>query len=157
MGQFRGWDAPFAVEQGVCTGSVASGWAPIAAHEIAVELAPGEKTTLLFQLGYAENDPQNKFTEPGVINKEKAHALMARLQTEAQADAALSELAAYWDELLARFSLSSGDEKLTHDQYLEQYQCMITFNISRSASYFESGTGAAWASRQLSGSSGLYI
>ncbi|MEN6418097.1 MAG: glycosyl transferase [Clostridiaceae bacterium] len=142
LGQFRGWDAPIAVENGACTGSIASGWAPIAAHEIAVELAPGERATLIFQLGYAENEPQKKFAEPGVLNKGKAHALMARFQTEAQADAALKALAGYWDELLARFSLTSGDEKLDRMVNIwNQYQCMITFNISRSASYFESGTG----------------
>jgi len=142
LGKFRGWNAPVAVENGACTGSMASGWAPIAAHEVSITLAAGEETTLIFQLGYAENDPLKKFTAPDVINKENARALLQRFQTEAQVNDALAALAVYWDELLARFSLSSGDEKLDRMVNIwNQYQCMITFNISRSASYFESGTG----------------
>ncbi len=94
-----------------------------------------------FSAGVCRNRPQKNF-RARVLNKEKAHALMARFQTEAQADAALEALAGYWDELLARFSLTSGDEKLDRMVNIwNQYQCMITFNISRSASYFESGTG----------------
>jgi cellobiose phosphorylase len=142
LGRFHGWNAPDAVEKGTCGGSIASGWYPIAAHELAVDLAPGEKTTLIFQLGYVENDPREKFTASGAINKEKAHALMERFQTKEQSDAALLALKGYWEELLARFSLKSGDEKLDRMVNIwNQYQCMITFNISRSASYFESGTG----------------
>ncbi len=142
LGQFRGWDAPVAVENGACGNSMANGWSPIAAHEIPIVLSAGEETTIIFQLGYVENDPDKKFSAPGIINKEKAHALMSRFQTANQVDAAMAALSEYWDALLARFSVKSGDEKLDRMVNLwNQYQCMTTFNLSRSASYFESGTG----------------
>ena len=57
-------------------------------------------------------------------------------------DAALADLAAYWTDLLSIYCLVSSDEKLDRMVNIwHQYQCMVTFNMSRSASYFESGTG----------------
>ena len=55
---------------------------------------------------------------------------------------AFDELRAYWDRLLGIFSLDSGDERLDRMVNIwNQYQCMITFCFSRSASFFESGIG----------------
>ncbi|MBO4847594.1 MAG: glycosyl transferase [Clostridia bacterium] len=142
LGRFRGWPEPTAVEARTSFGSVAAGWAPIAALRNDLTLAPGEEKTLIYRLGYIENEHENKFSAPGIINKEKAHALMSAYETEAQFDAALSELRAYWDNLLSRFTVKSGDEKLDRMVNIwNQYQCMVTFNMSRSASYYESGTG----------------
>ena len=142
LGRFRGWDRPLAVEQRDSFGSVASGWAPIAALRLEQTLAPGESKTLLFRLGYVENPDDRKFTALNVINKEKAHALLSDFETEAQFDAAMQTLRDDWDGLLSRFTLSSGEEKLDRMVNLwNQYQCMVTFNMSRSASYYESGTG----------------
>ena len=57
-------------------------------------------------------------------------------------DAARAALAQHWDTLLSTYHLESGEEKLDRMVNLwHQYQCMVTFNMSRSASYFESGTG----------------
>ena len=54
----------------------------------------------------------------------------------------LTELKEHWEKLLSTFRLSSGDEKLNRMVNIwNQYQCMVTFNMSRSASYFESGIG----------------
>lgn len=48
----------------------------------------------------------------------------------------------YWDDLLSHFTISSSEEKLDRMVNIwHQYQCMVTFNMSRSASYFESGIG----------------
>ncbi len=67
---------------------------------------------------------------------------MARYATDAQVDAARRALADYWQELLSGWQLTSGEEKLDRMVSLwNQYQCMVTFNMSRSASYYESGTG----------------
>ena len=141
LGPFRSWANPEAVELGISYGSVASGWAPIASHRIDVTLAPGEERCFIFQLGYIEN-PGDKFESPGVVNKTKALEMMSRYQTREQAQQALSDLAAYWTKLLERFSINSGVEKLDRMMNIwNQYQCMVTFNMSRSASYFESGTG----------------
>ncbi len=141
LGRFRSWAAPETVELGVSRNSLASGWAPMASHRIDVTLAPGEERCFLFLLGYIEN-PGNKYESPGVVNKAKAQEMIARYETPAQAKQAFDELAAYWDRLLARFHVESGDDKLDRMMNIwNQYQCMVTFNMSRSASYFESGTG----------------
>ena len=144
LGRFRGWNAPAAVEQRASSGSIAAGWAPVAFLRLAVKLAPGETRTFLFRLGYAENPEDRKFTALNVINKEKAHRMLASFGTEEQFDAAMEELRAYWDSLLSRFTVQSSEEKLDRMVNIwNQYQCMVTFNFSRSASFFESGRSEA--------------
>ena len=142
LGRFRGWDRPQAVEARTSYNSVASGWAPIAALRLEMTLAPGEEKTLLFELGYVENPRDKKFSEPGIINKEKALAMQAAFSSAEQFEAALTELKEYWTKLLSRFSVKSSEEKLDRMVNIwNQYQCMVTFNMSRSASYYESGIG----------------
>ena len=142
LGAYRGADSPEAIENGKCTNSMASGWSPIASHQINVDLAAGETKTFIFVLGYIENPQDEKFSASGVINKTRAHAMMARYATDAQVDAARAALAQHWDTLLSTYHLESGEEKLNRMVNIwHQYQCMVTFNMSRSASYFESGTG----------------
>ena len=142
LGTGSGNNAPAAVTEGKCRNSMASGWYPIAAHQIDLTLAPGESRTFLFQLGYCENPAEDKWDAPGIIKKAPAEALMQRFQTVAQADAAFKELKEYWTSLLSTFSVSSKDEHVNRMVNLwNQYQCMVTFNMSRSASYYESGTG----------------
>ncbi len=72
--------APQAVLAGHCSGSIAHGWAPVGALHIHLSLAPGESRSILFGLGYIENPQQEKFVAPGVINKARAHAMMAPLR-----------------------------------------------------------------------------
>ena len=142
LGQFRGWNEPQAVEQRTSFGSIAAGWAPVAILRLNVKLAPGEKKTFLFRLGYAENADAEKFTAPDVINKEKAKRMLAAFDQEEQFDAAFAELREYWSKLLSRFAVKSSEAKLDRMVNIwNQYQCMVTFNMSRSASYYESGTG----------------
>ena len=93
-------------------------------------------------LGYIENPQEEKWAAPGVINKTRAHELMARYATDAQVDEALAKLHAHWNNLLSTYAVRSSDEKLDRMVNIwNQYQCMVTFNMSRSASYFESGMG----------------
>ena len=142
LGRFRGWDSPRAVEERTSFGSVASGWAPIAALRTDLVLEPGEEKSLIYRLGYVENPEERKFIAPDVINKEKAYRLLSSFETDDQFNEALAELASYWDGLLSRFSVKSSEEKLDRMVNIwNQYQCMVTFNMSRSASYYESGTG----------------
>ena len=141
-GVYGGPADPQAVRAGHCSGSIAHGWAPVGALHIHVALAPGEEKKILFGLGYIENPQEEKFTAPGVINKTRAHAMMARYADDAQVDAARAALADHWESLLSGYRLQSGEEKLDRMVNLwHQYQCMVTFNMSRSASYYESGTG----------------
>ena len=148
LGRFNGWDTPQVIAEGRAHDSVAHGWAPIAAPRVRIELAPGETRTLVFVLGYIEVDPADKWEDPndpakvGIINKRPAHELFGRFTDATAVDAAFAELNAYWRDLLSTYSVNSGDEKLDRMVNIwNQYQCMVTFNMSRSASYYESGTG----------------
>ena len=133
---------PDAVKENKARNSVASGWYPIASHQINVELAPGEEKEFIFLLGYAENPRDQKFIAPNVIRKDTAHAMIERFHTSAQVDEAFAKLGEYWNNLLSRFHVESGNEHVNRMANIwNQYQCMITFNLSRSASYYESGTG----------------
>ena len=142
LGARRGNDRPLAVEQGKCTGSVASGWYPIASHQIDLVLAPGEEKELIFLLGYCENPQDEKWEAPNVIRKTTALAMQEKYHTSAQVQKAFQDLNHYWDDLLSRFLVNSQDPHVNRMANIwNQYQCMVTFNLSRSASYYESGTG----------------
>ena len=142
VGLYNEYSAPQVVVEGKPRNSVAHGWSPVASHYIEVELKPGEKRDLIFLLGYVENEQDKKWESKKVINKEKAHALMDRFATREQVDKAFAELKAYWDQLLDIFVVDSGNDKLDRMVNIwNQYQCMVTFCMSRSASFFESGIG----------------
>ncbi len=142
MGLYNGFHEPQVVLNGKSQQSVAHGWSPIASHYIEVELQPGETKDFVFVLGYVENAEDEKWEAKNVINKTKAKETIARFDTTDKVDTALLELKAYWDDLLSIYTLDSGDEKLDRMVNIwNQYQCMITFNFSRSASFFESGIG----------------
>ncbi len=142
MGLYNGFDTPDAVMEGRSRDSVAHGWSPIASHSIEITLAPGESRDLVFVLGYIENPQDEKWESKGVINKTPAKALMERFDSSEKVDTAFEALRHYWDDLLGRYSVRSGDERLDRMVNIwNQYQCMITFCFSRSASFFESGIG----------------
>ena len=153
IGLYNEFRDPQNVLAGVASNSIAHGWSPVASHYIEVELAPGESRDYIFLLGYVENEQEEKFVseaEPGllhsgsspIINKAKAKVMIASFDTTAKVDAAFSELKAYWDALLDVYSVKSPEEKLDRMVNIwNQYQCMVTFNMSRSASFFESGIG----------------
>ncbi|MBC5687266.1 glycosyl transferase [Roseburia sp. NSJ-9] len=142
LGAYRGNDHPQVVEKGACSNSVASGWSPIACHQIDLTLAPGQEKSLIFVLGYAENPLAEKWSAPDIINKKPAKEILAKYQTDAQVEQALSALAAYWEDLLSKYHVTSSNEKVDRMVNIwNQYQCMVTFNMSRSASYYESGIG----------------
>jgi len=145
LGAYGENSAPSVVVNDQSKNSVASGWAPVGSHHLKVALEPGEEKTYIFVLGYVENPVNEKWVgraEDGIINRAPADALLARFDTTEKADAALAELKAYWDNLLGHFTIASSEEKLDRMVNVwHQYQCMVTFNMSRSASYFESGIG----------------
>ena len=142
LGAGNGNAFPDAVRKKKCSNSIASGWYPIAAHQIDLTLAPGEEKTFVFMLGYCENPADNKWEAPNVIRKAPAKALIERFDTVEKAMAAFAELKTYWETLLARFEVTSSNEHIDRMANIwNQYQCMVTFNMSRSASYYESGTG----------------
>ena len=142
LGSYRGAGEPEAVEKGSCTGSMASGWQPIASHQINLTLEPGQTRSFVFVLGYIENPQEDKWESYGIINKKPARAMLDRYRTDADVDRAFEELNEYWKNLLSKYSVKSSNDKVDRMVNIwNQYQCMVTFNMSRSASYYESGIG----------------
>ena len=142
VGLYNGLHEPEAVLRGEPRNSVASGWSPIASHAVDVTLAPGAEETLVFVLGYVENPPEEKWERPGVVNKVRAERMIAELGSPERVEAALSLLRTHWDALLSSYRIETADERLSRMiNVWNPYQCMVTFNMSRSASYFESGIG----------------
>ncbi|BAJ64890.1 GH36-type glycosyl hydrolase domain-containing protein [Anaerolinea thermophila] len=144
LGAYRGWDAPLAVERGSLSNSVAHGWQPIGAHHVRLSLAPSETREVIFVLGYHENPKDQKFDPPDsqTLNKRTVKPVIARYLDSHQVQQALDDLRAYWDGLLriqhARTPNLHVDRMVN---IWNPYQCMATFNISRSASLYESGIG----------------
>ncbi|WP_019604605.1 GH36-type glycosyl hydrolase domain-containing protein [Teredinibacter turnerae] len=150
-GTYNDFDRPDAVFEGEPRNSEAHGWSPCASHYLEIELAPGEEKDLTFILGYIEVDKDNKWESKNVINKDPAKAVIERFNTVEKVDAELKKLSDYWSKLLSTYELNSGDEKLDRMVNIwNQYQCMVTFNMSRSASFFETGIGRGMGFRDSS-------
>ena len=142
LGAQNGFAEAAVPHAGVSANSVASGWYPIGSHRLDVTLAPGESRSFTFALGYLENPKDAKWERPGVINKAAARSLLQTFATTDATDAQFAKLNAYWDDLLGSYTVESSDEKLDRMVNIwNQYQCMVTYNMSRSASYFETGIG----------------
>ncbi len=157
IGTYNGFGDPQVVTEGIASNSIADGWSPCASHYIEIELEPGESRELVFVLGYVENKIEEKFapdltssdkivtsgnSRKNIVNKKKAAEMLALCDTTEKADKLFNELKKHWDSLLSQYSVNSPDEKLNRMVNIwNQYQCMVTFNMSRSASYFESGIG----------------
>ena len=152
IGLYNEFRDPQNVMEGKPSNSIAHGWSPIASHYLEIELQAGESKDFIFLLGYVENEQEGKFAEATegllhsgsspIINKEKAKAMIMAYDTTEKVNTAFAELKAYWDNLLDIYVLKSEEEKLDRMVNIwNQYQCMVTFNMSRSASFFESGIG----------------
>jgi cellobiose phosphorylase len=142
LGPQNGFAEAAVPHAGKSRNSMASGWSPIGSHSLEVELAPGESKTFTFTLGYLENPQDQKWASKGVVNKTGAKELLARFDTTEKTDAEFAKLNAYWDGLLGSYTVQSTDDKLDRMVNIwNQYQCMVTYNMSRSASYFETGIG----------------
>ena len=152
IGLYNEFRDPEKVMNGKPGNSIAHGWSPIASHYLEIELKPGESKDFIFLLGYVENPQEEKFAEATegllhsgsspIINKVQAQKMIGQFDTSEKVDAAFNELKEYWDNLLNIYVLESEEAKLDRMVNIwNQYQCMITFNMSRSASFFESGIG----------------
>ena len=142
MGLYNGFSSPEAVLEGKPKNSEAHGWQPIASHCMDVELTPDETRDYIFILGYVENDPEDKWESPGIINKIKAEEMIAKMSSAEDVDNELAVLRTYWDKLLSVYQIEHPDEKLSRMVNIwNPYQCIVTYHMARSASYFESGIG----------------
>lgn len=142
LGPYNGYQEPKSVFEGKLKNTIAHGWSPIASHCLNIEIQPGETKDFVFVLGYIENAEEEKFSAPNVINKQKANELFCEFDSPEKADKALNEIKLWWQNTLSHYQLESSDEKLNRMVNIwNQYQCMVTYLFSRSASFFESGIG----------------
>jgi len=144
LGQYKGWNEPQVVASGKSSNTEAHGWQPIGSHHVKVNLKAGESKQIIFILGYVENAKDDKFDPPGsqIINKKSAKQTMAKYLQQANADKAFNDLCDNWTMLLGKMQVITPDEHTNRMVNIwNAYQCMVTFNMSRSASYFESGIG----------------
>ena len=168
LGLYNPISAPKTIIEGKSGNSVADGWSPIASHRINITLNAGDEKTFIFLLGYIEMEDDKKFlsdadkekalkagllrtnTASGVINKEKAYELQKKFDNKEKVLTAFAALNSFWDKTLSHFVIKTGDEKLDRTSIWNQYQCVITYNFARSASYFESGIGRGLGFRDTS-------
>ncbi len=164
LGLYNGLDNPESVASGKSKNSVADGWSPVASHRIEFELKAGEERTFVFLLGYVENAENDKFDlSPNAeknllrtncashpVNKKKALEIQGKFDSKEKVLAAFDDLKKSWSEILSKFTLKTGDEKLDRMALWNQYQCVVTYNFARSASYFESGIGRGIGFRDTS-------
>jgi len=142
VGLHYGLENPQAIWDGNCTNSIAHGWAPIGVHQMDLELSPGEEKRFYFLLGYAENDPGKKYITQNVINKEDFYKVKEYFSKSGNIDVEFDKLREYWSVLLSKYYVETEDEIVNRMVNIwNQYQCMVTFNLSRSASLYESGIG----------------
>ena len=133
LGRYRGWDSPAAVEAGQLTNSIANGWSPIGAHQVNLELEPGETRQIVFVLGYHENPVAEKFDPPAsqIINKKTVKPTIAKYLDAKNANAAFEQLRQYWQSLLGIFQVNTPDAHTNRMVNIwNAYQCMATFNMS---------------------------
>jgi cellobiose phosphorylase len=144
LGAYRGWEAPSTVERGAATNSIAHGWAPIGSHHVRLALAPGESRDVVFLLGYGENPKDDKFDPPGsqTLNKTRVRPVIERWLRPESVEEGFAALRREWDTLLSVLQVQTPDQDTDRMVNIwNAYQCMAVFNMSRSASGYESGIG----------------
>lgn len=144
LGAYRGWHEPAVVETGQSANSVAHGWQLVGSHHVKLALAPGEARSVIFVLGYHENPKDDKFDPPDsqTVNKRGVAPVLERYLQTAHVEAAYQDLRHYWAGLLDVYQVDTPDDHTNRMVNIwNAYQCMVTFNMSRSASYYESGIG----------------
>ena len=140
LGPYRGFHEPAGVERGELTNSVAHGWSPHGAHHVRLTLAPGETREVIFLLGYWQNPRDAKFESPGVINKSLVKPLIAHWLDPRTVDAGFADLGAYWADMLGVLVAGTPDTDTNRMVSIwNAYQCLVTFNMSRSVSSYETG------------------
>ena len=133
---------PKEIKEKKLSNKIASGWAPVAFNQIELSLKPNEEVTIIYLLGYMENKDDEKFDKDGKLNFVRAEPIISRLSKVEEVDKEFTLLKKVNEDRLIKYQISSSDENLdTEVNIWHQYQCLNTYLLSRSASYFESGIG----------------
>ncbi|MGB4006662.1 MAG: N,N'-diacetylchitobiose phosphorylase, partial [Halanaerobiales bacterium] len=127
IGNYHHEGNPVAVERGQCFNSIAIGGNPCAVLHNKLSLNPGEKKWLLFIVGIGDAKKEGK------AYKEK-YSKQEAVEKEFQA------VQGYWQERMSYYSCETPSAEVnTMVNIWNQYQCHMTFNWSRSASFNEAG------------------
>jgi hypothetical protein len=156
LGPCRGWDRPLVVERGESSQSIAHGWAPHGSHHVRIQVAPGQTREVIFLLGYWENPEDDKFDPPGsgIINKALVRPVIDRWLRSATVADGLRRLQESWASIRSVTRVSTPDADTNRIVNIwNPYQCMVTFNMSRSVSLFESGISRGVGERSEQASS----
>jgi cellobiose phosphorylase len=142
VGVHNGLHEPDSVLKGQAKNSLAHGWNPIGSHQIDLHLGADEKTSFAYILAYVDQEGVEKFDSKGQLNKTKSYELLKRFADDAAIEKSFEKLKSNWEGMLKRFQVDCPNP---HAQRMvntwNQYQCMATFNLSRSASGYETGIG----------------
>ena len=153
LGDYRGWEAPRAVQAGRLSNSIAHGWEPIGAHHLPMELEAGASAEAILLLGYAENPAASKFEPPGsqTLDKRNIRPTIRRLLDPEAVERSFGELVAAWNETRSALQVETPDPHTNRIVNIwNPYQLNVTFNVARSASYFDTGIGRGIGFRDAS-------
>jgi len=142
LGSYQGWNEPEVVKKGKSRNSIANGWAPIGSHHISITLKAAETRQVIFLLGYHENPPEDKFDPrtSQTLKKTKVKQIIDRYLKLENVEKSFRDLKANWSNLLGKIHVETPDIHTNRMVNIwNPYQNMVTFNLSRSASLFESG------------------
>lgn len=127
LGTYGGYHRPEALVSGRCSNSLAYGDNACGTLETEIELKPGETCELLVLLGVGDAGGIGTRTIQEFGSLERAALELEKLKT-------------FWHAQLNTFAVQTPDEDLNH--FLNTwapYNCLITFNWSRSASLVYNG------------------
>ena len=132
-------------ERAASSNSIAHGWQPIGAHQVKIAAEARRAEADHLPAGLSRKPAGREVRPARLADHQQAHgqagdrplpAARSRSSRPSQA------LRSYWDGLLGKLQVHTPDEHTNRMVNIwNAYQCMVTFNMSRSASYFESGIG----------------
>lgn len=127
IGRYRHEGTPVAVETGKCSNSIAVGGNPCASVQNRIVLRPGEKRYVVYVVGIGDA-------------KTTGAELKKYFSDRKNVDAEFAKVQAYWQERMSKFTCSTPSALVNSMANIwNQYQCHMTFNWSRSASFNEAG------------------
>ena len=143
LGPYRGWDNPAAVERGESFNSVAHGWAPhrLASRQAEPQARRDAGDHLRPGLPRESGGPEVRSARFADDQQDGPSSRSSpSISTRKTWSAAFDALRAYWDGLLGIYQVQSPDLHANRMVNIwNAYQCMATFNMSRSASLLRIG------------------